>query len=453
MALRRSLEVGIPRRRLARLPSLRGVPFVLDAVALLAVVGLSGLHPVAVIWAVAAFCLLNADAARAYRLDPRVGHELGWLLVRLATPLLALSVAAAAGVPGVRDLDRELAATWAAGLVIPARALAYALVRAAKVRGLVWERTLIVGGGALGVELAGILERHPEYGLRPIGFLDRDPLPDLPLPVLGEPKDLPRAVEELEVRRVIVAFGGPTDRETAVALRALEALPVEVHVVPRFFELGSVPAGAADDVRGIPLVHLPRPTTRLPADLVKRAFDLAAAALLLVLTAPVCLGAALAVRLSSPGPILFRQTRVGRGGRPFEILKFRTMVVNDGADTAWAAEDGHVTGVGRWLRRLSIDELPQLINVLRGEMSLVGPRPERPYFVERFSAEVPGYRDRLRVRGGITGLAQVCGRDRSLDGIPERARLDNRYIDTWTLWGDVLILFRTLRLMFRGDAP
>ncbi|HET9672210.1 MAG TPA: exopolysaccharide biosynthesis polyprenyl glycosylphosphotransferase, partial [Actinomycetota bacterium] len=298
------------------------------------------------------------------------------------------------------------------------------------------------------------LTMRPEYGLKPIGILGR-PIDDPLLPRLGEVAELPQIAAEYAVRRVLVAFGDVPDQELVTILRANEDLPAEIHVVPRFFELSGVPQGAAvDDVSGIPLFHLRRPALRAAGRLQKRLFDLVVASFLLVVTLPLLAVLALAVRLSSPGPILFRQQRVGRDGRPFQIVKFRTMHVNDDADTEWiadadAARDG-VTAVGHLLRRSSLDELPQLVNVLRGEMSLVGPRPERPHYTGRFSETVSRYDDRHRVVGGLTGWAQINGRDRGLDSVPQRARLDNYYIENWSLWRDVVIVVRTLGVLLRG---
>ena len=458
MAALRKLEIEISARRVVstRAPLASLVP-ALDGSALLVAVAISGVSPLAIGFAVVTFALLNADPSRAYRLDPRVGQEMGWLLGRIAVPLLACaaiaSISPSPWLGTVGTLDRLiLTGSVGAVLIVVDRAAAYAISRAARARGLVSERTLIVGSGEVATELAGVLGRHPEYGLRPIGFIGEPTAEDLPHPLLGGPHDLERVVDAFEVRRLVVAFGHGSDRDMATTLRGLEGLPVEVHVVPRFFELGTIPPGAADILRGIPLVHLRRPALRTVGRLSKRAFDIVVAAPMLVLTSPLLLVAAVAIRISSSGPVLFRQTRVGSGGRAFEILKFRTMFVHEDSDTGWYVADQHLTGVGRVLRRTSVDELPQLINVLRGDMSLVGPRPERPFFVEQFSASVPRYADRLRVPGGITGLAQIHGRSRVLDSIPERARFDNLYVETWSLWGDILIMFRTLALVFQGDS-
>ncbi len=156
--------------------------------------------------------------------------------------------------------------------------------------------------------------------------------------------------------------------------------------------------------------------------------------------------------MSSPGPIFFRQKRVGLNGQLFEIVKFRTMFENEDSDTTWLSEKDHerVTAVGHLLRRTSLDEVPQLINVLRGEMSLVGPRPERPHYTGQFAETVSRYDDRHRVVGGITGWAQINGRSRGLDSVPQRARLDNYYIENWSLWRDLVIIARTIGVLFRG---
>lgn len=455
-ALRKlEIEIAAPHRVAAR-PPLRALVPAVDAIGLLAAVAVAAVDPRFVVYAFVAFAVLNVDTSRAYRLDRRVGHEAGWLLGHLAIPLLLLVAIAAVVLPWMGhpgDLDRLiLAGSVGAALVVLGRALAYAVVRAAKARGLISERVVIVGSGPLGVELAETLDRHPEYGLSPIGFIDGPTGEQLPYPLLGGPHDLESVVDEFGIRRLVIAFGHGRDRDMAALLREFERLPVEVHVVPRFFELGPFPQGAADDVRGIPLYHLRRPAFRTLSRFTKRAFDVGVASTLLVLFGPVFGIAALAVRLSSPGPVLFRQVRIGRRGQPFEMLKFRTMHVSDNPEPSWTIEDHRVTRVGRLLRRTSIDELPQLVNVLRGDMSLVGPRPEQPHFVDRFSDSIPNYQHRLRVQGGITGLAQIHGRSRGLDSIPERVRLDNSYIETRSLWGDILILFRTVEVMFRGDS-
>ena len=162
--------------------------------------------------------------------------------------------------------------------------------------------------------------------------------------------------------------------------------------------------------------------------------------------------AAMAVKASGPGPVFFRQRRVGQRGQIFELLKLRTVSVNADSDTRWSVNaDDRRTWVGRVLRRTSIDELPQLINVLKGEMSLVGPRPERPYFVDQYRVAVQGYDDRHRVPAGVTGWAQVHGL-RGDTSIEERAIFDNHYVEHWSLWSDFVILARTFAAVIRGEG-
>jgi exopolysaccharide biosynthesis polyprenyl glycosylphosphotransferase len=250
---------------------------------------------------------------------------------------------------------------------------------------------------------------------------------------------------------VIVAFGAMRERQLIEVLRAAEDLPVAVYCVPRFFEL-RVPRERArtDEIWGIPLTRLTPTGPKVLERHAKRALDLLTASAAVVVLAPVLACAALAVRLSSPGPILLRQDRVGQGGRLFPLLKFRSMMENNDSDTAWSVlHDDRVTRVGRFLRRTSLDELPQLFNIIRGEMSLVGPRPERPHFVDEFSAVIPRYRDRLRVPAGLTGWAQVHGL-RGDTSILERVRFDNAYIENWSLWLDLVIIARTLREALMG---
>jgi len=173
------------------------------------------------------------------------------------------------------------------------------------------------------------------------------------------------------------------------------------------------------------------------------------AGLALLVSAPLLGLISVAVRLSSPGSILFRQRRIGQDGREFDLLKFRSMRTDHDGVTSWAATAEHQTAVGGWLRRTSLDELPQLWNVIRGDMSLVGPRPERPVFAERFSADIAGYRDRHRLPVGLTGWAQIHDLRGDDTSLTERARFDNFYIEGWSLWLDIVILLRTVGAVVR----
>ena len=399
-----------------------------------------------------ALALLALPGSQRARINPTLGDDFPALLGRLAVPFLlvaGLAVAAGARAASFPQLVRTVVA--ATVLVVVGRGIAYAALRWARVRGHLLERALIVGAGEVGALVARVLQQHRVYGLVPIGFIDSVEGSGLSMPVFGDARGLLSTVERTQVTTIIVAFGAVGEEELVGVLRACEALPVEVYIVPRFFELGVAPAGVfTEDVFGIPLIRWRRPALRRTARLTKRAVDLVMAGTGLLLAAPMFLAAAVWVRRSSPGPVFFRQLRVGKDGRPFELLKFRTMEVNDDSDTTWSVvDDARVTRVGWLLRRTYLDELPQLLNVLRGEMSLIGPRPERPYFAQRFAREVPRYGDRHRVPGGISGWAQVHGL-RGDTPIPDRARLDNHYIEHWSLWRDLVILARTfVNLLFR----
>jgi exopolysaccharide biosynthesis polyprenyl glycosylphosphotransferase len=421
-----------------------------DVVALSCALAVAGRGKgVAVVYAALAFLVLLGSGSQRLRVGAALGLDLPWLLARLAVPLLVVAgVASLLNLPGA-SLTRLACTALAAAVLVPTgRGIAYATIRAARMRGSLLARALIVGAGEVAAEVARALREHREYGLLPVGFVDTPPLrheEHVAMPVLGGPDELPGLVERIHVSALIIAFGTMDEDEMTAVLRSCEPLAVEIYVVPRFFDVGIAPVGLlADDVWGIPLIRLRRPALRPAARLVKRCFDVLVAGMGVLVSAPVMLAVAVAVHLSSPGPVLFRQCRIGRESCRFELLKFRTMLVNDDADTTWSVQDDErVTPIGRFLRRTCLDELPQLLNVVRGDMSLVGPRPERPYFAQRFSDHVPRYDDRHRVPVGMTGWAQVHGL-RGDTPIPDRVRLDNYYIEHWSLWLDIVILTRTL---------
>ena len=338
-----------------------------------------------------------------------------------------------------------------------------AIQRQARNRGDVAKATLIIGAGEVGTQVARRLNAHPEYGLMPVGFLDADPAPHvertaLGVPILGTPADLRSVAAQVGAQHVILAFSSAPDRGLIPVARECEALGLQVSLVPRLFE-SMTDRVSLERLGGLPLVGLRSVDPQGWLFACKYGLDrlLAAAALLAV--APLLAAVALAVKLSSPGPVLFRQLRVGRDGKAFHLLKFRSMeVVHEPPDfrPAPGSAPGGIEGidrrtkVGRLLRRTSLDELPQLFNVLRGEMSLVGPRPERPEFVELFANDVARYGDRHRVKSGITGWAQVHGL-RGQTSLADRVEWDNFYIENWSLWLDVKILLMTVVEVLRSN--
>ncbi|MBO0787742.1 MAG: exopolysaccharide biosynthesis polyprenyl glycosylphosphotransferase, partial [Actinobacteria bacterium] len=344
-------------------------------------------------------------------------------------------------------------ALWSGGLIFGLRLAVCGGLRAARRHGRLAEPALVIGSGTFGASVGELLRTHPELGLRPLGFLDDGPpRRDLPLPTLGSPAELAQVVARYGVRRVIVCWSICRDEDLVTVLRASRPLGADVCVVPRLYELGAaVPRSCLDEIWGIPLIPLRRPGQGPAGLFLKRALDVAAAAVLLVLTAPVLAGPALAIRLRSGTSPLFRQARVTAAGRVATVLKLRTLRPQADPDRSWTAPEHECGPLSRWLRATHLDELPQLINVLRGDMSLVGPRPERPYFADRFNRDVPRYADRIRMRAGITGWAQVHGLNGDTS-IYERARFDNQYIEYWSPWLDLTILARTLAAALPGAA-
>ncbi|HEY4897160.1 MAG TPA: sugar transferase [Solirubrobacteraceae bacterium] len=346
------------------------------------------------------------------------------------------------------------------------------LQRWARSRRLVGKPVLILGAGMVGAQVARRLENHPEYGLAPIGFIDADPrsvaeVGGRDIPILGTLEDLDETVARTGVRRLIVAFSSAADARVSRLIQRCQELGVEVSVVPRMFDTINDRVGY-DTVGGLPLMSFNAVDPKGLQFTVKHGLDRVLALVLLIVCLPIILCAAIAVRLSSPGPALFSQRRVGRDGKVFEFYKFRSMRVDPdrveheeedtsaldfllAGDIAPGGVEGadRRTGVGRFLRGTSLDELPQLFNVLRGDMSLVGPRPERPEFVELFRQDIMRYGDRHRVKSGITGWAQVHGL-RGQTSLAERVEWDNYYIAHWSLGLDLKILVLTFVALFRN---
>lgn len=341
-----------------------------------------------------------------------------------------------------------------AGLVIVGRAITRSLVVIARRRRWVEHNALVVGSGAVATELARLLRRHPRYGLRFAGCVDTpagtgsgNP------PLVGTLDEIEKAIALVEADVLIVAEPRCAEAALMEILRRPACAACDLWVVPVLW--GSRSQGRLPDhIGAIPVVHVRHTTLDGPRWALKRAADLAVASVAFVVLSPILLLCAVATRLESGPGILFRQERIGRHGEPFQVLKFRTLrpTNDDEARTRWSiAHDHRIGPVGRFLRRTSLDELPQLWNILRGDMTVVGPRPERPYFVEKYSAEHGGYAMRHRVPVGLTGLAQVSGL-RGDTPISDRARFDNYYIENWSLWLDLKVALRTVAEVFRGGG-
>ncbi len=406
--------------------------------------------------------LLAARGAYVLRLRLIVLDSLGLAAGSIsvaAMSTLALGLLVDAGHPGAPLLFRA----WLLGLAFVGVLRLCFILWQQRLRssGTIARRTLIVGAGEVGARVGRRLEQTPAYGLVPIGYVDDDPpsaaaVGGRPGSVLGSSGELVELVQRHGAEHVILAFSGTADTEVLPLLRRCAALGVGVSLVPRLFDLINSRL-AYEPVGGLPIATL-RSTNPLGVTFrVKHAIDRVGSVLLIIGLAPVLGLVALIVALDSRGPVLFRQRRIGRDDKPFDVLKFRTMAVEGPVTFAplRGMAPGGVEGVdrrtrsGRWLRRTSLDELPQLFNVARGEMSLVGPRPERPEYVAAFAADMVRYADRHRVRAGITGLSQVHGL-RGQTPIADRVELDNFYIENWSLGLDLKILLMTLLVVLRG---
>jgi exopolysaccharide biosynthesis polyprenyl glycosylphosphotransferase len=332
------------------------------------------------------------------------------------------------------------------------------------------QNTVIVGAGDVGQLVARKFLQHSEYGIRLVGFVDSNPrkLRDdvLDIPVLGSLPELREIIERQGIERVVVAFSGDPTEDVLDAVRSLRDLDAQIDIVPRLYEV-IAPNVGIHTVEGLPLVGLPPVKPTRSSRIVKRGIDVVGASLGLLLTAPLFVWFAIRIKRDSPGPVFFKQSRVGLNEELFTVLKFRTMQhhVDESVhrdyirDTMTAAavpgqngvykldREAVVTPFGRWLRKTSLDELPQLLNVLRGEMSLVGPRPCLAYETEYFS---PHHFERFLVRPGLTGLWQVVARAHSTFG--EALDLDVAYVRGWSLWLDVTLICRTPLQLLRGGG-
>jgi len=330
------------------------------------------------------------------------------------------------------------------------------------------QNTLIVGAGDVGQLIGKKIGQHPEYGLNVVGFVDTEPKSRQPglsdLTILGPLDRLVGIAKAYRVERIVIAFSNDPHEKLVGVIRSLKGLDVQIDIVPRLYEVIGANV-SIHHTEGVPMIGLPPLRLSRSALVVKRTLDVVASAVGLLLLAPLLLIVAVGIKIDSRGPVFFRQIRMGRGGHVFRIFKFRTMEVDaderksevsqlskhlaDGGDPRMfkITDDPRVTRFGRVIRRFSWDELPQLINVLKGEMSLVGPRP---LILEEDNHVVDWRRNRLNLKPGITGMWQVLGRD----DIPfeEMVKLDYLYVTNWSLMSDIKLILRTIPILFRSHS-
>jgi exopolysaccharide biosynthesis polyprenyl glycosylphosphotransferase len=320
-------------------------------------------------------------------------------------------------------------------------------------QGIWTDRLLIVGTGDVGRMILQKVRQMPRLGYRVVGFIDGNCPPGheiMGVPVLGGIDDLPDVICNYEIEEVIIGRPELPNQELLAIVARCERGQVGIKVFPDLFQIIATEMSIGD-LGGLPLLNVRDVALRGWKLTLKRAVDLVGSAVGLVILSPILMLVAVAIKLDSPGPVFYAQERMGLDARSFWCLKFRSMRTDaEQGGPGWTtAGDPRVTRLGRLLRRVNIDELPQLVNVLVGDMSLVGPRPERPVYVEQFRRSIPRYMDRHREKAGMTGWAQVNGL-RGDTSIAERTKYDVWYIENWSLWLDFKIILRTLS-SFLGD--
>jgi Undecaprenyl-phosphate glucose phosphotransferase len=334
------------------------------------------------------------------------------------------------------------------------RAIFREALRFARRHGYNLRYAVVVGSGELATTVVRRMRARPDAGIQILGIVGDKTQEIEGVTRLGGYADLHAVLDSRTVDHVIVALAHEDQGRLGGLLDTVGDEPVTIHVVPDLFRFASL-RGGVEEFEGMPFIHLRDSPLHGWNQVTKRAFDIVFALVVLVGFSPLFGLLAAGIRLTSPGPVLYRQERMGLDGQRFNMLKFRTMRMNAEAETGpvWTAtDDPRRVRFGAFLRRLSLDELPQFVNVLRGEMSVVGPRPERPVFVERFRQTVPGYMLRHKVKAGLTGWAQVHGL-RGNTALDKRIEYDLEYIERWSLGLDLKIIALTIvRILFERNA-
>lgn len=328
-------------------------------------------------------------------------------------------------------------------------------LRMARRRGFNIKHIIIIGAGSIGQAFASKIIGDPQLGYKISGYIDDyyHKSDKNGVPILGSTKELNLILEEYRVDEVIIALPNSSFKRIDEVIDICEYQGIKTQVIPDYFNLIQGTKAYFDELDGIPLIN----TRYIPLDVpfysfLKRLADIILSGIILILFSPVMLITGILVKLTSPGPMIYKQIRVGMARKEFVIYKFRSMRqdIPEVGETGWTTEDDpRKTKFGTFIRKTSLDELPQFFNVLKGDMSVVGPRPERPYFVQQFKDEIPKYMIKHHVRPGITGLAQVSGwrGDTSIAG---RIECDIEYIEKWTPWLDIKIFFRTFKAVFES---
>ncbi|HEY1014121.1 MAG TPA: undecaprenyl-phosphate glucose phosphotransferase [Herpetosiphonaceae bacterium] len=359
--------------------------------------------------------------------------------------------------PIINLTNRTVIIGWLNTIVLVSlgRTLYRALLVRLRRRGVDTRRVVIIGAGDIGQLVCRQMRQTPELGYRLVGFLsDETPAGKLieELPVLGKRRQISELIAVHNVDEVIIALSGTSYGDVLDLVGLVDDESVAIKIYPDAFQLITTNDVSVGELNGLPLISIRTvPLDRSLNRVLKRLLDLSVSMAVLVLLSPLLLLVAVLVRFDSPGPVFFVQERVGRDGKPFKMIKYRSMRVDAESQGTWTRpNDDRRTRLGTFIRRFSIDELPQFINVLLGDMSVVGPRPEQPRYVAQFSESIPRYMHRHREKAGITGWAQVNGL-RGDTSIEERTRYDLYYVENWSPLFDLKIILRTAFNTLRGD--
>jgi exopolysaccharide biosynthesis polyprenyl glycosylphosphotransferase len=382
---------------------------------------------------------------------PRAVSRVDQLYAVTAGVSLGMLIAVAIFALLFKDLDYPRAMivyTWvlAIVLIMLGRGVHQTVRQILQDRGVGKDRLLMVGSGEVAQVILQRILWSPQLGYEVVGVVNGGARGDnvLGVPVLGVPEELPQIIEGQKINEVIIAMPEVGHRETVRIISYCERGRVSIKVFPDIFQFIASET-TIDDLGGLPLLTVRDFAMRGYWLIFKRTMDVAGALVGLIILSPLMMLVAIAIKLESPGPVFFVQERMGLDGRPFRMIKFRSMRSDaEKAGPGWTtANDPRRTRLGTLLRNIELDELPQFINVLLGEMSLVGPRPEQPYYVERFRESVPRYMERHREKAGMTGWAQVNGM-RGDTSIMERTKFDIWYTENWSLLLDIKIMLRTV---------
>jgi len=401
-------------------------------------------------------CAMIFAAYRLYVLKRAASRIDEAYKVFVATAIATLIASVMATVVGLPFTPWNLVGAWFLGvlLVVLLRNMHRSLMYHARTNGFDRTRAIIIGSGDIGRMIAHVIGNARHLGYDVQGFLSDDDRIGTSIegvPVLGYSHDIARVVRACRINEVLIAIAGVPSHKVLELVAACEDLPVSIKIYPDTFQIITNNEVSLGDLEGLPLLSIKSsPLDQQFNRFLKRGLDMAGASVGLVLLSPLMLLVALLVRIETSGSVIFAQVRVGVNGHPFTMFKFRSMhATAETAGPRWTRpNDERRTRLGGFIRRYSIDELPQLINVLLGEMSLVGPRPEQPHFVEQFRREIPRYMGRHKEKAGLTGWAQINGL-RGDTSIQERTRYDLYYVENWSLLFDIKIIARTIVTIFK----